>query len=550
MKEQTRDILPQPCPQWAEKLSALQLHDLASPNKEETEKHIATCLACSSVLEQYRRMDILLKGLPVVLPRKQLPVHLLTQTQREHTEVDMKDSIQAHAIIEQETGMLAPQSHHNKGTMKRFLQVISTLAAVLVVAAIGTSAFILFSHRNSVSSTDDAPTSMQTAVYYNPEIPGNAGRANVYAFNPDNGSVIWRTHLPTKLNTSLMTQYQGKIFAPGYDGNMYALDAYSGQVLWTYSIKNDPVYPGVPQNSNSPSSAIPAGNTIFFGAPSGVYALDIDSGKLIWHKKPLPTCQGAQVTSSGHTTVVNGGPTCSIVPVAATKDTVFTYINGLYALKASTGDVVWSHKNIPFAGYASLAAVSGKVYIMDTRSQKNSCESKLSILRESSGQVIKTFDNFGCDGSIALSSSPIAVSKGIVVVAGDKSLTAIRSSDDTVLWQKKTAFDMNNLLTTSDGYAYYQGIANVKQQTKDNTSTGTYDESYYSLNMQTGVIQWKWTRSLSMNGGIGSPGEGVVVYGKLCFFYISDFTNTGKEGMFVIDNGKKSFYPLPRDWQN
>ena len=350
MKEHTRNILPQPCPQWAEKLSALQLHDLASPDKEKTERHVTTCLACSSVLEQYRQMDILLKGLPAVLPREQLPVHLLTKTQREHTEVNMKEPIQAHAIIEQKTGMLVPQSQHNRGAMKRFLQVISTLAAVLVVAAIGISAFILFSHKNSISSTDDAPTSMQTAVYYNPEIPGNAGRANVYAFNPDNGSVIWRTHLPTKLNTSLMTQYQGKIFAPGYDGNMYALDAYSGQVLWTYSIKNDPVYPGVPQNSNSPSSVIPAGNTIFFGASSGVYAVDIDNGKLIWHKKPLPTCQGAQVTSSGNTTIVNGSSTCNIVPIAATKDTVFAYIDGLYALKANPGAVEWSNKKTPYAG--------------------------------------------------------------------------------------------------------------------------------------------------------------------------------------------------------
>ncbi len=547
MKEHTRDIVPQPCPQWAEKLSALQFHDLASPDKEETERHVTTCLACSTVLEQYRRMDLLLKGLPAVLPREQLPVHLLTQTHKERTGVDMKE----HIIPEQETGTIVTQSNksQHKGTMRKFLQVMSTLAAVLVVAAIATSAFVLFSHRNQGGIAGNPLASSQTAVYYNPEIPGNAGRANVYAFNPDNGSVIWRTHLPTKLNTSLMTQYQGKIFAPGYDGNMYALDAYSGQVLWTYSIKNDPVYPGVPQSSNSPSSAIPAGNTIFFGAPSGVYAVDIDNGKLIWRKKPLPTCQGAQVTSSGNTTIVNGSPTCSIVPVAATKDTVFTYIDGLYALKASTGAVVWSNKNTPFAGYGRVVAANGKVYIIATHSQTNSCESKLSILQESNGQVLKTFDNLGCDGSTALSSSPIAVSKGLVVVAGDKSLTAIRSSDDTLLWQKKTAFDMNNLLTTSDGYAYYQGIANIKQQTKDNTSTGTYDESYYSLNMQTGVIGWRWTRSVNSDGGIGSPGEGVIVNGKLCFFYASDFTNTGKEGMFVIDNGKKSFYPLPGDWQ-
>ncbi len=547
MREQTRDTLPQPCPQWAEKLSALQLHDLSSPEKEETERHITMCLACSSVLKQYHQMDVLLKGLPAVLPREQLPVHLLAQTKREYIGMDMKK----HTITEQETGMFVIPSNKSqpKGTMRRFLQVMSTLAAVLVVAAIATSAFLLFSHRNPVSSTGDVPTSTQNAVYYNPEIPGNAGRANIYAFNPNNGSVIWRTHLQTKLNTSLMTQYQGKVFAPGYDGTMYALDASSGRVLWTYSIKNDPVYPGVPQNSNSPSSAIAAGNTIFFGAPSGAYAVDIDSGKLIWHKKPLPTCKGAQVTQSGTVTIVNGSPTCNIVPIAATKDTAFTYIDGLYALKASTGAVLWSDKNRQFTGYNSLAAVSGKVYIVDTHSQANSCESKLSVLQESSGQVIKTFDHLGCDSSIALSSSPIAVSKGIVVVAGNKSLTAIRSSDDTILWQKKTTFEMNNLLTTSDGHTYYQGIGNIKQQTKDNTNTGTYDESYYSLNMQTGAIEWKWTRSVSMNGGIGSPGEGVVVNGKLCFFYVSDFTNAGKEGMFVIDNGKKSFYPLPADWQ-
>jgi serine/threonine protein kinase len=49
-----------PCPEWEEHLAALQPDDLAPDVRAALEAHVATCIACATVLAQYQRLDELL----------------------------------------------------------------------------------------------------------------------------------------------------------------------------------------------------------------------------------------------------------------------------------------------------------------------------------------------------------------------------------------------------------------------------------------------------------------------------------------------------------
>src|SRR2546428_6551443 len=93
----------------------------------------------------------------------------------------------------------------------------------------------------------------------------------------------------------------GVVYVGAWNGTMYALDAFSGQPLWTFNI-NDPHaedrggFPGIQ------SSAAVVDGVVYFGAAdANVYALDALTGALKWKhslRNPDPSVEGAHVWSS------------------------------------------------------------------------------------------------------------------------------------------------------------------------------------------------------------------------------------------------------------
>ncbi|GHO74666.1 hypothetical protein KSD_24370 [Ktedonobacter sp. SOSP1-85] len=213
--------------------------------------------------------------------------------------------------------------------------------AVLVVVVLAGGAFLLFSDR-SQNGPDSSVVGGQVpsnanVLFTSPEIPGQVKKANIYAVNAQNGSVYWKATLKTKLTTSELVPHEGTLFAPGYDGNLYALSAKTGQVLWKYSVKNDPAPGQTPGTDNVPSSPIADGDTVYFGAGSGFYAVNIRDGKLLWHVKTPTSCKPPVVSQQGNSTAVEAGPTCPNVLDVVANGRVYGFFDGLYAFDASDG---------------------------------------------------------------------------------------------------------------------------------------------------------------------------------------------------------------------
>jgi polyvinyl alcohol dehydrogenase (cytochrome) len=136
----------------------------------------------------------------------------------------------------------------------------------------------------------------------------------------------------------------GVVYVGSWNGTMYALDAFSGQPLWTFNI-NDPHpedrngFPGIQS-----SAAVANGVVYFGGADANVYALDAQTGTLVWKTSlgdPATSVEGAHVWSSP--AVFNGR-----VYVGKASHLDSPCVRGaLVALDTATGAEVWRFEPLP-----------------------------------------------------------------------------------------------------------------------------------------------------------------------------------------------------------
>jgi outer membrane protein assembly factor BamB len=170
--------------------------------------------------------------------------------------------------------------------------------------------------------------------------PCNATRSGldgeVVALDAETGKVRWKVKMaPTESSPVVVG---GLVYVGDWSGKLYALNARSGRVVWTYQT-GDKVKDGVAY----------AGGRVYFGSyDSHVYALNARTGKLVWRA-------GAQQRLGA------SGRFYSTPAVAYGR----VYIGGtdgkMYSFGATSGKLRWSHGTGSFV-YASPAVWNRRVY--------------------------------------------------------------------------------------------------------------------------------------------------------------------------------------------
>ena len=153
-----------------------------------------------------------------------------------------------------------------------------------------------------------------------PSISGNAifvGGQNLYlyALSRDEGCVIWRTKVDGEIRSAPSIYFSKKgnyIFAGDYEGNLYKIDPYNGNIFWKKSLRyhprviltgsvrvdNDVVY--VPLSSREwADGADPEYECCSFRG--GIMALSIDDGSELWtsYSIPLPAKHTGKFNNNG-----------------------------------------------------------------------------------------------------------------------------------------------------------------------------------------------------------------------------------------------------------
>ncbi len=213
------------------------------------------------------------------------------------------------------------------------------------------------------------------------------------------------------------------------------------------------------------SPAVVDGAVYVGGWDGSICAIDAATGTLLWK---IPTQNQA-----GPPAVVNG--------------VVYVGSDSVYALKASTGDVIWKYNEGADDFMSCPAVVNGVVYIGDI------FRDYLYALDAGTGLAIWKYPTGG-----AIWGSP-AVADGVVYIgSGDSKVYALNATTGEMVWQYATQGSVVSSPAVNDGVVYI----------------GSFDNNVYALNAQTGAPIWKYTTT-SGHGIESSPAvaDGIVYIG-------------------------------------
>lgn len=182
----------------------------------------------------------------------------------------------------------------------------------------------------------------------------------VFAVDTATGSQKWKYPSTAPLNCNVKTGItisEGLIYFGGTDGNLYALSAKDGHMVWTY-----------PTNASVRSTPIVSNGYVYVGSDDNLlYCIDAKSGESIWiDKKHQP---------AGFRT----GDDVQSPPAIAPGLVVFISMDtNVYAANSSTGALRWSYR-LPLSPVKTAPIISGSlVYI--------GCGSTLHVLSVKTGQ--------------------------------------------------------------------------------------------------------------------------------------------------------------------
>jgi outer membrane protein assembly factor BamB len=331
----------------------------------------------------------------------------------------------------------------------------------------------------------------ESIVVANDIVYVGSDNGNLYALQAGSGRVLW--HYDTGSLVSIIAVQHNTAYAiagANYD-TVYALDASKGAVLWHHQVAstifglaldNEGVY----INTNSSGSQ---------GA--AIYALRAGDGALLWQytaqvdmPEALTVLDGivyarasdmygrgeylsALQASDGH--LLWSMPTdefASGQPVEA-NGVVYIATSTVYAVQATTGKLLWHFTRFA-EGEESMTAptvVNGVVYV-DTQM------GTVYALRASDGSLLW---HYAVPASFdpTLSGSPVVVNGMVYVAAQSGTVYALRASDGSLLWQH------NNGRSVFGQPLVVDGVVHVTTQLNN----------VYGLNASSGALLWQHATS-------------------------------------------------------
>lgn len=252
----------------------------------------------------------------------------------------------------------------------------------------------------------------------------------------------------------------GMVYAGSDDNRVYALDAETGELLWSF--KTQDVIRSSPTVTN--------GGVYVGSNDNHVYALDSETGALLWRYDTGDWVQYSPPVRDG------------IVYVAAMSEGD----RRIHALDGASGDVLWvAETSYPFDDELAPAVEKGKVYAP-------SGSGELHVLDTSTGELLWSLDvGMGAD-------SPPTVVGGVVYLTAVNTAYALDESTGELVWSYGTerypARDFPAVV--ADGVYYFSP-----------------DDHIYALDAGTGEVLW----SFRVDGMINTApvaAEGLVYVGS------------------------------------
>jgi outer membrane protein assembly factor BamB len=168
---------------------------------------------------------------------------------------------------------------------------------------------------------------LQSVMQMAPARPHKFGISSIYAIRMDNGTVLWHYKLSPEGGNNwaqwLSVTDDGMVYAGSYvsqnKGYIYALQAGSGALVWRHATQN-----ATPENAAVVGGVIYIGIASNGGDQTSMYAQRASDGSPFW-QRPLD------------------GPLSEAPIVLGDIVYIDTATGAMYALRASTGSVIWHY---------------------------------------------------------------------------------------------------------------------------------------------------------------------------------------------------------------
>jgi eukaryotic-like serine/threonine-protein kinase len=277
------------------------------------------------------------------------------------------------------------------------------------------------------------------------------GDGNIYALNASSGEKIWNLTLRTGAIRSSPAVTQGAVYICTSEA-VYALNAFTGTKIWSSPV------------SAYASSPAVVNELVYLGSSDGnVYALNASNGFRVWN----------YTTGSlrGETTVVANG----VVYVGGGR-----IYRGIYALNASTGEKIWNHTTSWYQNSVILSTPAVADDMIFYAAQSNG----LYALSLATGAELWH------SGISATESSPtIANGKVLIGSFSFPNVHAFDAKSGRQLWTFSTQDDVLSSPAIVDGVAYF----------------GSNDRNIYALDIANGRKIWNYSTGDSV---ISAPAVG------------------------------------------
>ncbi len=325
--------------------------------------------------------------------------------------------------------------------------------------------------------------------------PGSFGDLQM-AIDAKTGNVLWTTRTKTPMIFS-GSYYQGRFLRGGTDDNtMYAFNATNGDILWTYNANTVGYFV---------SGAAAAYGIVYEPNKDGsIYAIDISTGKLVWKYQGPGT-----MLFPGMPTVADGK-----VYVTSGQNATFgteTGASEFVCLNAYTGDVIWKLPMEAFAPRESVAVAYGKLFLIP-------------------GDVTTAVDAYSGSEYVVKGQVWAFGSNTSQVTDGDWPMfrhDAVHSSigtggpsNLTLVWKFTTNGAVYSSPSISNGVVY----------------VGSQDKNVYAIDAWSGELIWNFTTAGTIESSAAIANGRVYIASDDGYVYCLDAYN-GKFIWKTFDNG-------------
>lgn len=279
----------------------------------------------------------------------------------------------------------------------------------------------------------------------------------------------------------------GRLFFVNNNGTAYALDADTGKVLWKRDVGR----------LNASSPAYHKGRLYIVNlVPGHIVKLDAKTGRIIW-KRSLP----GRAESS---------------PLVLGRTVYFGCEDGnLYALSTGKGNIRWATQ-LGGPVKAAPAFRDGVLYVGDYGGHMNAVDAGNGHLVWQSGSLGPGFGGTG-----EFYSTPAVAFGRVYAGNNDGRVYSYDQSDGALAWSHSTG-----------GYVYSGPTVAQTQRTGPTVYIGSFDGNIYALNAKDGETRWSRSAGGQVVGSLSAVGNIV---------YVAEFSTKATNG-FDMKTGKQVFH--------